>query len=147
MKSVVRGGWGYKPSSDHCLLLLAVCSASFYSWGFPVVQQWRICLQCGRPGFDTWVGKIPWRRKWQPTPAFLPGKSRGQRSLAGYNPFVLIATNYYFMFAYILTYLLSCEFLVDKNLIIENKVFVSHMLAMKASSICISRTLKDAHFD
>ena len=51
------------------------------------------------------------------------------------------------MFAYILTYLLSCEFLVDKNLIIENKVFVSHMLAMKASSICISRTLKDAHFD
>ena len=26
------------------------------------------CLQCGRPGFDPWVGKIPWRRKWQPTP-------------------------------------------------------------------------------
>ena len=31
----------------------------------------------------SWVGKIPWRRKWQPTPAFLPGKSRGQRSLVG----------------------------------------------------------------
>ena len=36
--------------------------------------------------FDPWVGKIPWRRKWQPTPVFLPGKSHGQRSLAGYSP-------------------------------------------------------------
>ena len=39
-----------------------------------------------RPGFDPWVGKIPWRRKWQPTPIFLTGKSHGQRSLMGYNP-------------------------------------------------------------
>ena len=31
-------------------------------------------------------GKIPWRRKWQPTPVFLPGESHGQRSLAGYSP-------------------------------------------------------------
>ena len=37
-------------------------------------------------GFDLWVGKIPWRRKWQPTSVFLPGKSHGQRSLAGYTP-------------------------------------------------------------
>ena len=36
--------------------------------------------------FDRWVGKIPWERKWQPTPVFLPGESRGQRSLAGYSP-------------------------------------------------------------
>ena len=34
-----------------------------------------------RLGFDSWVGKIPWGRKWQPTPVFLPGKSHGQRSL------------------------------------------------------------------
>ena len=32
------------------------------------------------------LGKIPWRRKWQPTPVFLPGKSHGQRNLAGYSP-------------------------------------------------------------
>ena len=38
------------------------------------------------PGSDTWVRKIPWRRKWQPTSVFLPGKSHGQRSLAGYSP-------------------------------------------------------------
>ena len=35
---------------------------------------------------ETWVGKIPWRRKWLPTPVFLPGESHGQRSLAGYRP-------------------------------------------------------------
>ena len=36
--------------------------------------------------FDSWVGKIPWRSKWQPTPVFLPRKSHGQRSLVGYSP-------------------------------------------------------------
>ena len=36
-------------------------------------------------GFDPWVRKIPWRRKWQPTPVFLPGKFHGQKSLAGYS--------------------------------------------------------------
>jgi len=41
---------------------------------------------CWRPGFNPWVRKIPWRRKWQPTPVFLPGKSHGLRSLVGYSP-------------------------------------------------------------
>ena len=35
----------------------------------------RICLQCGRPGFDPWIGKIPWRRAWQHPPVFLTGES------------------------------------------------------------------------
>ena len=35
---------------------------------------------------EPWIGKIRWRRKWQPTPVFLPGKSQGQRNLAGYSP-------------------------------------------------------------
>ena len=39
-----------------------------------------------RHGFDPWVGKIPWRRKWQPTPVFLPGVSHSPRSLVGYSP-------------------------------------------------------------
>ena len=45
-------------------------------------------LQCRRPGFDSWVGKIPWRRKWQSTPALLSGKSHGRRNLIGYSPWV-----------------------------------------------------------
>ena len=44
------------------------------------------CLQCRRPGFDPWVGKILWRRKWQPTPVLLPGKSHGRRNVVGYSP-------------------------------------------------------------
>jgi len=43
-------------------------------------------MQCRRPGFDPWVGKIPWRREWKAMPVFLPGKSHGQRSLVGYSP-------------------------------------------------------------
>ena len=43
-------------------------------------------LQCGRPGFEPWVRKIPCRRKWQPILVFLPGEFHGQRSLAGYSP-------------------------------------------------------------
>ena len=45
-----------------------------YSWAF-LVSQMIIYFQCVRLGFDPWVGKIPWRRSWQPTPVFLPGES------------------------------------------------------------------------
>ena len=54
-----------------------------------VAQQWRIRLQCRRHkrhGFDPWVRKISWRRKWQPTPVFLPEESHGQRNLVGCSP-------------------------------------------------------------
>ena len=44
------------------------------------------CRRSDRCGFDPWVGKIPWRRTWPPTPVFLPGESHGQRSLAVYSP-------------------------------------------------------------
>ena len=44
------------------------------------------CKRQRRCKFDPWVRKIPWRRKWQPTPVFLPGESHGPRSLAGYSP-------------------------------------------------------------
>ena len=46
----------------------------------------RICLWCRKPGFNPWVRKIPQRRKWLPTPVFLPGGVCGQRSLVGYSP-------------------------------------------------------------
>ena len=54
-----------------------------------MAQLWRICLQHRRHRkckFNPWVGKIPWRRKCQPTPIFLPGKSHGERSLVGHSP-------------------------------------------------------------
>ena len=51
-----------------------------------VAQIVKNLLQCKRPGFDSWVGKIPWRRAWLPTPVFLAEESHGQRSLVGHNP-------------------------------------------------------------
>ena len=45
----------------------------------------RVCLQRGRPRFNPWVGKIPWKRKWQPTPVLLPGKSHEWRCLIGFS--------------------------------------------------------------
>ena len=44
--------------------------------------QYRRCKKCR---FNSWVGKIPWRRKGLPTPVFLPGESHGHRNLAGYS--------------------------------------------------------------
>ena len=65
------------------------------SWlkGFPSVSVSKesACkagdrLQYKRPSFDPWVRKFPWRRKWQPTPIFLPREVHGQRNLVGYSP-------------------------------------------------------------
>ena len=55
-------------------------------WGFPGSSAEKNLSAMQETRLDPWVGKIPWRRKWQPTPLFLPGKSHGQRSLEGYSP-------------------------------------------------------------
>ena len=46
--------------------------------GLPLWLSWQtICLQCRKPGFSPWVGKIPWRRERLPTPIFWPGEFHG----------------------------------------------------------------------
>ena len=59
--------------------------AKFFPSG-TVVKNLPANTENKRCGFDPWVGKIRWRRKWQSTPEFLPGKSQGQRSLVDYSP-------------------------------------------------------------
>ena len=51
-----------------------------------VVSGKHSTCQCRRRGFHPWLGKLPWRRAWQPAPVFLPEKSHGQGSLVGYSP-------------------------------------------------------------
>ena len=53
--------------------------------GFPGDSDYKkkICPQCGRPRFNSWVGEIPWRREQLPTPVFLPGEFYGQKTVAG----------------------------------------------------------------
>ena len=53
---------------------------------FPGGSDGKDCLQCKIPKFYPWVGKIPWRRKWQLTLIFLPGESHEQRRLVGCSP-------------------------------------------------------------
>ena len=61
-------------------------SNSVYLMAFPSHSVVNNPPAMQRPGFDLEVGKMPWRRAWQPTPLFLPGESHGQRSLAQYSP-------------------------------------------------------------
>ena len=56
-----------------------------YSWASFVVQRIKKPPECGRPGFDPWVEKIPWRRERLPTPVFWPGEFHGVYSPWGHN--------------------------------------------------------------
>ena len=81
------------------MLQMAVFHSLLWSSNIPIyyyiykLPQWLSsedsACQCRERGFDPWVRKIPWRRKWLPTPVFLPGKSHGQKSLVGYSPWGL----------------------------------------------------------
>ena len=83
------------PFPQKSLILASLYLLSFAKYCPDILELPRWCsgkeivCQCRRHRrceFDAWVGKIPWRRKWQPTSVFLPGKSDGQRSLMGYSP-------------------------------------------------------------
>ena len=63
---------------------MSICLSHTVSGGTSGKEPACQCRRHEKPGFNPWVGKIPWRRVWQPTPVFLPGESHGQRSLAGY---------------------------------------------------------------
>ena len=70
------------------VLLIPHIVISYWTQTFPhtlpfVARTVKNLPQCRRPRFNPWVGKIPWRREWQPTPVFLSGESHGQRSLVG----------------------------------------------------------------
>ena len=101
--------WTFVPMSNHineftCPAYTVTCQVCAFSTsgggfvlyytalcrlGFPggsVVKKKKICLLMQEMWFQSLTGKIPWRKKRQPTPVFLPGKSHGQRSLPGYSP-------------------------------------------------------------
>ena len=93
-----------------------------------------IHMQCNRPKFDPWVGKIPWRRKWQPMPVFLPGESHGQRSLLVYSPWCCRvghwATNTFLLLSNILSHnawlvLSSKETLFKSSR--QKTIFIEHL--------------------
>ena len=91
----------YFSMSDSCLVLISNyykwvshCSCLYFiDYEIRRLPRWLSgkesacqCRRCKRYRFNPCVGKIPWRRKWQSAPMFLPGKLQGQRSLVGYSP-------------------------------------------------------------
>ena len=78
--------WGAKSQTQLSDFHSLTQSWKWVSLEAQVVKNLPATLETQGPGFNPWVGKIPWRREWQPTPVFLPGKSHGQRSLMDYNP-------------------------------------------------------------
>ena len=80
-----------KPNHHFIPLIVGIIICGYFLSWFVYLGSWwlrwqRIYLQCGRPGFDPWVRKIPWRRERLPTPVFLLGELHGQRNLVGYGP-------------------------------------------------------------
>ena len=76
----------HQPRSSYCLGVFMKVSLGGFPGGAIGKEPTCRCRRCKRCGFDPWVEKIPWRRRWQPTQVFLHGESHGQRSLAGYSP-------------------------------------------------------------
>ena len=89
---LIRTGWHewtsgthtYKDAESSVLCISALLSLV---WGLPCSSAGKetscnagVHLQCRKPGLDSWVGKIPWRRKWQPSPVFLPGNPTDRRA-------------------------------------------------------------------
>ena len=73
-------------SHSHLYNFTSVCLNKGFPDGVSGKEHNSQCRRHKRHRFDPWVGKIPWKRAWQPTPVFLPGESHRQRSLAGYSP-------------------------------------------------------------
>ena len=72
---------GCEDPASHIFMAL-LCAWELPRW----LRGKESAYKCRRLGRNPWVRKIPWRRKWQPIPVFLPGKSHVQRRLAGYSP-------------------------------------------------------------
>ena len=94
--SFSTGSWGFSPGASlilgfpktHSALWISLCLFVALVVKNPPASA-RDVREAGsiHRGFSSWVGKILWRKTWQPTPVFLPGESpHGQRSLAGYSP-------------------------------------------------------------
>ena len=100
-----------------------------------LTQRKRIHLHCSRCRFNPWVEKIPWRRAWQPAPVFLPGKSHGQRSLAGYSPWGRKGVGYDLVTK-------QQHWLMVTQAIIRNKIIIIHVLIKDIQRACPSHHVR-----
>ena len=93
----LKRSWGSQGSARHTLRTATVQTITMMFWFLSqsTLPRWHSSKEsacqfrrCRKLRFNPWIGNIPWSRKWQTTPVFLPGKFHGQRSLTGYSPWV-----------------------------------------------------------
>ena len=77
--------WAAVHTAILCQLFFFRCYTGGFPGGSSNKESTCQCRRCKRHGFNLWVGRSPWRRKWQPIPVSLPGKSHAQRSLTDYS--------------------------------------------------------------
>ena len=111
-------------------------------WALLVAQTVKSLPAMQETGFTPWVGKIPWRREWQPTPVFLPGESHGQRNVLGYRPWgckesnpteQLTYTHIYFTYGSVYAFMLLSPF-VSPSLSSPSPMSIS-LISMSASPL------------
>ena len=106
-------------------------------------ESTRQCRRCRKRGFSHWFGNIPWRRRRQPFPGFLPGKSQGQASLVGYSLGVAVSQTglstltliFKLLHVLIILVWLKSWFILTKTLLKTFTVF--HLLYNRSNSRCI----------
>ena len=146
------------------LLQLLIWLSLYYCWASLVAQTVKNPLQCRRPGFNPWVGEIPWRKAWQHTPVFLPGEFHGQRKFFLYWFFVFFLNSTMFgeywssvlglilFFLLISTlYSLSLWMISASTLIatyqLLTQIFISSQYPSPALQLLIFNLLFGIHFD
>ena len=115
-------------------------------FGLPWWFRWLwVHLQCRRPRFSPWVGKIPWRRKLLPTPVFLPGEFPGQRSLAGYRPWGCKELNMTEWLSLLLAMTNLQSVLKSRDITLLTKIYiVKAMVCSVVTYRCMTWTMKKA---
>ena len=122
----------------------------WYSSKEPVCQ----CRRHRKGSFDPWVGKIPMKKAWQPTPVFLPGKFHGQRSLVGYSPWDhkgsdmtewLTYTHIPSLFPTSISAVVSLIHSINRFIQIRQHTFTAHLLLSCAPCQALGRAVNETN--
>ena len=128
-------GWLISNTASYSKLQLPLYWLELTSLSISMCRAFQVALMVKNPpvnagdmryGFNPWVGKIRWRRKWQPTPVFLPGKSHGQRSLVGYSPWGHKESFCHLLILFIISFAVQRHLsLIGSHLFISVFIFIS----------------------
>ena len=103
-----------------------ICAYNGLPWWLSGKESACHCRRLRRFGLNPWVRKILWRRKWQPTPVFLPGRSHGLRSLVGYRPWDCKSQTQLSSWAHTGSYNILYAHILSYDLVIQRNAILIH---------------------